>query len=169
MIGTPIKRAVIVNQRLAGCGGPERNQPARLAGAPRPPSRPPRSLPVQALVVVVAVEELNFLERLGAGQAAGHGGVHEEEEAEGCGPWWRKGPGSQRGRGRVTAREGLGHGEGREAQAILAEGLPSSVGRFSWATACVSRGNEPSGALGRGRSLRFYRPKHLPRYSQLAR
>lgn len=95
MIGTPIKRAVIVNQRLAGCGGPERNQPARLAGAPRPPSRPPRSLPVQALVVVVAVEELNFLERLGAGQAAGHGGVHEEEEAEGRGPWRRKGPGSQ--------------------------------------------------------------------------
>lgn len=169
MIGTPIKRAVVVNQRLAGCGGPERNQPARLAGAPRPPSRPPRSLPVQALVVVVAVEELNFLKRLGAGQAAGHGGVHEEEEAEGRGPWRRKGPGSRRGRGRVTAREGPGSREGGEAQAILAEGLPSSVGRFSWATACVSRGNEPSGALGRGRSLRFYRPKHLPRYSQLAR
>lgn len=154
MIGTPIKRAVIVNQRLAGCGGPERNQPAHHAGAPRPPSRPPRSLPVQALVVVVAVEELNFLERLGAGQAAGHRGVHEEEEAEGRGPWRRKGPGSR---------------EGGEAQAILAEGSRSSVGWFSWATACVSRGNEPSGALGRGRSLRFYRPKHLPRYSQLAR
>lgn len=87
----------------------------------------------------------------GAGSRRGRGRGHGEG-----------GAGSRRGRGR-------GHGEGGEAQAILAEGLPSSVGRFSWATACVSRGNEPSGALGRGRSLRFYRPKHLPRYSQLAR
>lgn len=78
------------------------------------------------------------------------------------------GAGSRRGRGRGHGEGGAGVTRG-EAQAILAEGLPSSVGRFSWATACVSRGNEPSGALGHGRSLRFYRPKHLPRYSQLAR
>lgn len=39
-------------------------------------------LPVDAFVVVVGVEELHLLEGLGAGETAGDGRMHQEEEVE---------------------------------------------------------------------------------------
>ena len=36
-------------------------------------------------MVVVGVEELHLLKGFGAGEAAGDGGMHEEEEVERCG------------------------------------------------------------------------------------
>ena len=36
--------------------------------------------PVQSFVVVVGVEELHFLVRLGAGEVTGDGGMHQEEQ-----------------------------------------------------------------------------------------
>lgn len=115
--------------------------PPRERAAPTPP-RPHRSLPVQALVVVVAVEELNFLERPGAGQAAGDRGVHEEEQAERRGPWWRKGPRSRRGRGQ-------GHGEGG-AEVTAREGRHSHFSRTSAIFSPFSRaaGVGPHGVAG---------------------
>lgn len=54
-------------------------------------------LPVNALVVVVAVEELNFLERPGAGQVADDGRVHEKEQIESRCAWHRGGGGRPNG------------------------------------------------------------------------
>lgn len=61
------------------------------------PTSPAVSSPVNALVVVVPVEELHLLEGPGAGQVADDGGVHQEKQVQGRRSWWESRSGGERG------------------------------------------------------------------------
>lgn len=43
--------------------------------------------PVDAFVIVVGVEKLNFLECFHTGEVAGDEGMHDQEEVERCRAW----------------------------------------------------------------------------------
>lgn len=57
-----------------------------MSGAQEHTSHPP----VDAFVVVVGVEKLNFLECFHTGEVAGDEGMHDQEEVERCRAWREK-------------------------------------------------------------------------------